>query len=61
MAWVLLFAVLVVGCGSLEVTRYFEKGALATAAPIATAVGEKVFAEGGNAFDAAVAVAAVLR
>ena len=54
-AWVLLLAVLAVGCGSLEVTHYLEKGAVATAAPIATTVGEEVFAEGGNAFDAAVA------
>ena len=60
MAWVLLFTVLVIGCGSFEVTHYFEKGALATAAPIATSIGEKVFAKGGNAFDVAVAVGFML-
>ncbi|UCD64692.1 MAG: gamma-glutamyltransferase, partial [Candidatus Zixiibacteriota bacterium] len=49
-----LFALL--GCRGLEVARYYERGALATAAPIATRVGEKVFADGGNAFDVAVAV-----
>jgi gamma-glutamyltranspeptidase/glutathione hydrolase len=44
------------GCSGISVTTYYSKGALATAAPIATNVGMKVFAEGGNAFDVAVAV-----
>jgi gamma-glutamyltranspeptidase/glutathione hydrolase len=34
----------------------YERGALATAAPIATTVGKEVFKQGGNAFDVAVAV-----
>lgn len=56
MAWVILFGATVLpGCGSLEVTRYYERGALATSAPIATEVGKQVLARGGNAFDAAVA------
>ncbi|MFH1374698.1 MAG: gamma-glutamyltransferase [bacterium] len=55
--WVLPAVVGVLsGCAGLEVSRYYERGALATAAPIATAVGENVFRQGGNAFDAAVAV-----
>ncbi len=57
MAWVILFAAaLLTSCGGLEVSRYYERGAVATSAPIATMVGEQVFAAGGNAFDAAVAV-----
>jgi len=51
---------LLVGCTGVEVSRYYDTGALATAAPIATAVGEEVFQQGGNAFDAAVAVGFVL-
>jgi len=47
---------LLLGCRGVRVTHYFERGALATAAPIATGVGETVFARGGNACDAAVAV-----
>ncbi len=46
----------VIGCENAAVTSYYEKGALATASPIATRVGEQVFARGGNAFDVAVAV-----
>lgn len=52
----ILLALLIAGCTSVEVTRYHDHGALATAAPIATGVGEQVFAQGGNAFDVAVAV-----
>ena len=47
---------LISGCESASVTSYYEKGALATASPIATNIGEQVFAKGGNAFDVAVAV-----
>jgi len=43
-------------CTTIEVTRFYERGALATAAPIATGIGEQIFAQGGNAFDVAVAV-----
>lgn len=43
-------------CENAAVTSYYEKGALATASPIATRIGEQVFARGGNAFDVAVAV-----
>ena len=53
---VLLFVLLIVGCSGVKVTTYYENGALATAAPIATDIGASIFARGGNAFDAAVAV-----
>jgi len=44
------------GCENAFITSYYENGALATASPIATQIGEQVFANGGNAFDVAVAV-----
>jgi len=44
------------GCAGVEVTRYYERGIVVTAAPIATEVGRQVFKAGGNAFDVAVAV-----
>ena len=53
---VISLAVLLVSCSSLKVTQFYEKGALATAAPLATEIGQSVFVRGGNAFDAAVAV-----
>lgn len=54
------FINLFVGCEGVEVSDYYENGALATAAPRATAVGLEVFQKGGNAFDVAVAVGFVL-
>lgn len=47
-------------CTGIEVERYYERGALATASPIASEIGAKIFKDGGNAFDAAVAVGFVL-
>ena len=44
------------GCADVKVSRSYHLGALATAAPMATEIGQKVLAQGGNAFDAAVAV-----
>ncbi len=46
-------------CFSSTVTsaeRQYHHGALATASPHATAIGEDIFQQGGNAFDAAIAV-----
>lgn len=48
------------GCEGIGLTRYFEQGAVVTAAPIATNVGVDILKSGGNAFDAAVAVGFVL-
>jgi len=58
----LLFLVgaLLVGCSEINVTKYYENGAIASSAPIATDVGCDVFQQGGNAFDAAVAVGLTL-
>jgi len=44
------------GCAGIEVSRYYERGIVVTAAPLATEAGRQVFAAGGNAFDVAVAV-----
>ena len=49
-------SVLVLGCDSIKVTRYYESGVVATTSPIASEVGRRVFVGGGNAFDVAVAV-----
>jgi gamma-glutamyltranspeptidase/glutathione hydrolase len=53
-------AVLPTGCDSLQITRRYENGALATGAPLATTLGREIFAQGGNAFDVAVTVGFVL-
>ena len=65
--WVVLAGILLAtiallygGCSQVQVTHFYEHGALATAAPIASEMGRQVFEEGGNAFDAAVAVAFAL-
>jgi len=49
-------AVVLLSCTGLKVTRFYEKGALAAGAPLATEIGREVFTRGGNAFDVAVAV-----
>ncbi|HEX2897339.1 MAG TPA: gamma-glutamyltransferase [candidate division Zixibacteria bacterium] len=48
--------VLLLACSNQNKEEFFENGALATAAPIATDIGVEVFKRGGNAFDVAVAV-----
>lgn len=47
-------------CDNIHVTRYFERAAVVSAAPLATDAGVRVFRNGGNAFDAAVVVGFVL-
>ncbi len=49
-------AFIIAGCTGIEVSRYYDNGAVATSSPIATEIGRQVFVRGGNAFDVAVAV-----
>jgi len=44
------------GCDSAVVTTYYRTGAIACESPIASSIGMAVFRDGGNAFDAAIAV-----
>ena len=48
------------GCQGIHISRSFERGAVASADPIATEIGVNVLRQGGNAFDATVAVAFAL-
>jgi len=43
-------------CGSFTVEKYYENGVVTTSSPIASDIGLEVLKNGGNAFDAAVAV-----
>lgn len=54
-----VFCLQFLGCSGIGVEKYYTS-ALATTSPIATEAGRKILNEGGNAFDAAVAVAFVL-
>jgi gamma-glutamyltranspeptidase/glutathione hydrolase len=51
----LLVSLTICGCDSLSVEKYFESGVIVTVSPIASEIGRRVFVDGGNAFDAAVA------
>jgi gamma-glutamyltranspeptidase / glutathione hydrolase len=51
---------LIDGCDSAVVTTYYRHGAIACESPIASKIGMAVFRDGGNAFDAAIAVGFVL-
>lgn len=55
-----LFCFWLLSCSDVEISHHYEHGAVATISPIATAVGVNVIKRGGNAFDAAVAVAFTL-
>jgi gamma-glutamyltranspeptidase/glutathione hydrolase len=48
------------GCEGIHVSRSYDRGAVASADPIATTIGIDKLRQGGNAFDAAVAVAFTL-
>ncbi|MFH2049199.1 MAG: gamma-glutamyltransferase [bacterium] len=55
-----LLGALILGCSGINVTKYYENGAIASSAPIATNIGCDIFRRGGNAFDAAIAVGLTL-
>lgn len=52
-----VFAVcLLLSCGAIEVSKVYNRGAVASGSPLASQIGVQVMKQGGNAFDAAVAV-----
>lgn len=55
-----LLGALFLGCSKINITNYYEYGAVASSAPIATDIGSGVFRQGGNAFDVAIAVGLAL-
>ncbi|MBD3332694.1 gamma-glutamyltransferase [candidate division GN15 bacterium] len=48
------------GCSDVGVTRYYDRAAIACTSPAAAQIGLEVFEQGGNAFDASIAVAFAL-
>ncbi len=54
---ILLIFILSLGsCGSLTVETFYENGAVVTSSPTASEIGLEILKQGGNAFDAAVAI-----
>lgn len=54
---ILLIFILSLGsCESLTVETFYENGAVVTSSPIASEIGLEILKQGGNAFDAAVAI-----
>jgi gamma-glutamyltranspeptidase/glutathione hydrolase len=56
LAAITVFSFLLFSCDTLTVEKFYKNGVVATSSPIASDVGLKVLKNGGNAFDAAVAV-----
>jgi gamma-glutamyltranspeptidase / glutathione hydrolase len=54
------FLLLATACEKVGVTRFYQRGVVATVSPIASEIGRDVIEQGGNAFDAAIAVAFTL-
>ncbi len=52
----LLIILVIAGCGQLKISTFYEKGAVVTASEAATEIGLDILKQGGNSFDAAVAV-----
>ena len=55
LATAILMATLL-SCSQIEISKLYDRGLVVTADPIASEIGQQVLADGGNAFDAAVAV-----
>ena len=58
--FILIIAILLLSCEAVSVEKLYQKGMVVTASPIASDIGLSVLKDGGNAFDAAVAVGFVL-
>ena len=58
---ILLPAVLfLLSCSHLKVEKFYQNGMVASSSPIASEIGVEIMKNGGNAFDASIAVAFAL-